>query len=389
MKALFSILFTILTAGISAQSYTRTVNDILDQPEKKSGIYRISGTYLKTAVVNMNYGQSDILSVMDRKELQNANIIQIDLVYTNFPKGQDISELNKQRILKMLSIRSDLIKSAGISWSVIRQMYCKDEAQAKMLFHGAVIYYQPEQSQALNSYELEQYAGLPEDDKVKITEETLKQFNDDPVILKVMERNTWNNPTIVADVTCSMSPYIKQTAFWFLLKLNKSKNANIVLFNDGDGKANHLKTVGSTGGLHSVATKEYMEFRELLLKSVSFGCSGDSDENDIEAILEAQKKYPKAEEIILIADNFSDMRDYRLISKIKVPVRVILCGTKYTINVQYLNLARETGGSVHSIEEDLNDLINKSEGDSFKFMGKKYTIKDGQIIEKISTTTRI
>ena len=389
MKTLTSILFLVLTLGLSAQNYLRTVNDILDQPEKKSGIYRIAGTYLKTAVVNMNYGESDILSVMDKKELKSANIIQIDLVYTDFPRGQDISELNKQRILKMLSIRPDLIKSNGITWSVVRQMSCKDESQAKMLFHGAVIYYLPEQSQALNSYELEQYEGLPKDDKVKITEESLKQFSDEPVILKVMERNDWKNPTIVADVTCSMYPYMKQTAFWFLLKMNKKESSNIVLFNDGNGIQNHLKTVGSTGGIHSVTTKDYNDFRELLLKSVSYGCSGDSDENDIEAILEAQKKFPNAKEIILIADNFSDMRDYRLISKINKPVRVILCGTKYRINLQYLNLARITGGSVHTIEQDLIDLIEKAEGESFTFMGKRYIISDGLIVEKVPTTTKI
>jgi hypothetical protein len=383
------MLFVFLTTGISAQSFTRTVDDILDQPEKKSGIYRISGTYLKTAVVNMNYGQSEILSVMDRQELQNANIIQIDLVYTNYPRDQDVSELNKQRILKMLSIRSDLIKTTGISWSVVRQMYCKDESQAKMLFHGAVIYYQPEQSQALNSYELEQYEDLPKDDNFKVTDKVLKQFNDDPVILNVMKRNNWKNPTIVADVTCSMSPYMKQTAFWFLLKMNKTEHANITLFNDGNGKENRLKAVGSTGGLHNVTTKDYLEFRELLMKSVSYGCSGDADENDVEAILEAQKNHPKAKEIILIADNFSDMRDFRLISKIKVPVRVIICGTKYTVNTQYLNLALQTGGSVHSIEQDLSDLVDKSEGDSFTFMGKRYEVKDGLIVEKVSKTTKI
>lgn len=389
MRNLISILFVILTTGLSAQSFTRTADDILDQPEKKSGLYRISGTYLSTAVVNMNYGSSEILSVMDRKELRNADIIQIDLVYTDFPRGQDISELNKQRILNMLSIRSDLIKSSGITWSVVRQMYCKDESQAKMLFHGAVIYYQPEQGQALSRIELEGYESLPKDDKKKITEESMKQFSDDPVVIKAMERNNWKNPTIVADVTCSMYPYMKQTAFWFLLKMNKKETANITLFNDGDGIDNALKRIGSTGGLHSVKTKDYMEFREVLLKSVSYGCSGDSDENDVEAILKAQKDNPDAKEIILIADNLSNMRDYSLISKINVPVRVILCGTKYRINLQYLNLARETGGSVHTIEHDLNDLISKAEGETFTFMGKRYTISDGMVIERTSPTTKI
>lgn len=389
MKTLISILFSILTVGLSAQKYVRTADEIIQQPEKKTAIYRISGTYLKTAVVNMSYSGSEILAVMDRIELQKADIIQIDVVYTNYPKDEDISELNKQRILKILGIRADLIKNRAITWQLFRQMSCKNESDAKLLFHGAVIYYQPQQTQALYEYEQNEYAGLPKDDKVKITEDSLKQFNDDPVIIKAMERNKWKNPTVVADVTCSMYPYMKQMAYWFLLNMNKKEEMNIVFFNDGDGKPNHLKEVGRTGGIHSATTKDYAEFRNLLLEAVSHGCSGDAAENDAEAVLKAQKIFPKATEIILIADNYAPIRDYELIMKIKKPVHVLLCGTKYGINIQYLNLARETGGSVHTLKQDLMNLIEKSEGDTFTFMGKRYIIQDGMIVEKIPNSTKI
>lgn len=388
MKALSSILFIFLSIGSFAQA-SRTADDIINQPEKKAGIYRISGTYLGTSVVNMNYGSSEILSVMNKKELQKVEIIQIDLVYTNYPKEQDITELNKQRILNMLSIRPDLIKNESISWSIVRQMYCNNESQAKMMFHGAVIYYLPEQSPALSFSETSQYNNLPKNDSVKVTEESLKKFKDDPVVIRAFARNQWKNPTIVADVTCSMYPYMEQTAFWFLLKMNKTEQANIVLFNDGNGRPNSSKRIGHTGGIHSVTSKDYAEFRKLLLKGVSYGCSGDSEENDVEAILEAQKKYPHAKEIILIADNLSRMRDYSLIKDIKVPVRVILCGTKFKINNQYLNLARKTGGSVHTINEDLTNLIDKAEGETFKFMNKSYIIQNGRIIENRREKTRM
>src|SRR5690554_3566559 len=94
MKALSSILFIFLSIGSFAQA-SRTADDIINQPEKKAGIYRISGTYLSTSVVNMNYGSPEILSVMDKAELKNVEIIQIDLVYTNYPKEQDITELKQ------------------------------------------------------------------------------------------------------------------------------------------------------------------------------------------------------------------------------------------------------------------------------------------------------
>src|SRR5690554_4027134 len=364
MKSLSSILFIFLSIGSFAQA-SRTADDIINQPEKKAGIYRISGTYLGTSVVNMNYGSSEILSVMDKAELKNVEIIQIDLVYTNYPKEQDITELNKQRILNMLSIRPDLIKNESISCSIVRQMYLNNET------------------------EITKNNNITKKYNIKITEENIKKFKDNPVIINAFKRNQWKNPTIVADVTCSMYPYMEQTAFWFLLKMNKTEQANIVLFNDGNGRPNSSKRIGHTGGIHSVTTKDYAEFRKLLLKGVSYGCSGDSQENDVEAILEAQKKYPHAKEIILIADNHSPIRDYSLIKDIKVPVRVILCGTKFNINNQYLNLARKTGGSVHTINEDLTNLIDKAEGETFKFMNKSYIIQNGRVVRNKREKTRM
>src|SRR5690554_4643938 len=106
-------------------------------------------------------------------------------------------------------------------------------------------------------------------------------------------------------------------------------------------------------------------------------------------LLEAQKKYPHAKEIILIADNHSPIRDYSLIKDIKVPVRVILCGTKFNINNQYLNLARKTGGSVHTINEDLTNLIDKAEGETFKFMNKSYIIQNGRVVRNKKEKTRM
>lgn len=382
MKIIISILFSILTLGLFAQKYQRTASEIVHQPEKKAGIYRISGTYLKTAVVNMSFGESDILSIMDKEKLQKADIIQIDLVYTNFPKGEDISALNKQRIIKIGKIRPDLITNRSIKWQLVRQMYCHNESQAKLLFHGAVIYYQPKQTKELSSVEQSEYKELPKNDKVKITKKSLKQFSNDPVIIKAMERNKWVNPTIVADVTGSMYPYMKQMAYWFLLKMNKKQESNFIFFNDGGDKPTHLKIVGATGGIYSESSTKYCVFRETLIEAVSHGCGGDTPENDVEAILKAQKEYPKAKGIILIADNHSDMRDYELITKIKKPVHILLCGTKYGINVEYLNLARETGGTVHTLKRDLTNLIEKSEGDTFTIMGKEYIIRDGEIVEK-------
>lgn len=382
MKPLFLSIALLANGCLLAQSKVRTIDDILNQPEKKTAVYKIANSYLKSAVINMSFGESSVLSVMNKTELKSADIVRIDLVFTDYPKTMDLKELNRGRIQKALEIRPDLVKDSLISWQMVRQMSCNNESEAKLLFHGVVIYYVAPQNAALSQQEQLEYQNLPKDGSYKVTPKDLKSFKDSTVLAAFTRNKQWKHPTIVADVTCSMYPYISQTAFWFLLKMNRKENCNIVFFNDGDGKPNHKKVIGQTGGIYNKSTNLYEEYHALLLEAVSKGCSGDAEENGIEAILEAQEKFPYSKEIIFIADNYADLRDFELISKIKIPVRVILCGVEFGVNVQYINLAHKTGGSLHTMEKDLNNLVDMSEGKTFVFLGKTYIILNGEVVLK-------
>jgi hypothetical protein len=118
------------------------------------------------------------------------------------------------------------------------------------------------------------------------------------------------------------------------------------------------------------------------MKTIRAGCGGDAPENDCEALLYAYKVAPKASEYILIADNLAPIKDIVLLEKLNKPVRIILCGTSYGISAEYLNLARKTGGSVHTMEADLENLIKKSEGEKFTFMNQKYRIEKGVVVKE-------
>ena len=166
------------------------------------------------------------------------------------------------------------------------------------------------------------------------------------------------------------------------LKLNPNNKNEYIFFNDGDGKSQHQKIVGKTGGFHYTNS---VVLDSLILKGFnakSFGCSGDGPENDFEAILKGIEHRDSPKEIILIADNYSDVRDYSLLEEIDIPVRIILCGLDNHVNEQYLNLAYHSKGSVHSIEEDLNMLKRLSYDSEIKFLGKTYIYTKGGFIFK-------
>lgn len=380
MKFLIIIL-SVTVLPLISNGQKRTVETILSQQEVKKKRYRLDAGYLDAIVINMSFGESAVVSMMDKANLKDASVFQIDIVFTDYPKNVDLNNLNKQRILKALEARKDLVIDKNVTWKLIRQMDCESEAEAKTLFHGVVIHYKKGQTEKVRETDRAFYDSiLPKNDSVVVKTEQLKQFRDTTVTAVFRRNKQWKNATVVADVTGSMSPYISQLALWFLYKLNHKEVTNLVLFNDGDDLKNELKITGKTGGIYTTSTNNYRDFVDLLQLTTSRGFGGDIQENVVESILKAQEIYPDSKEIIFIADNYAPIRDEQLIFKIKIPVRVVLCGTQLFANTQYLNLARKTGGSVHSIEQDLIDLSKLVEGKTFLFNRQMYIFKNGDII---------
>ena len=124
--------------------------------------------------------------------------------------------------------------------------------------------------------------------------------------------------------------------------------------------------------------EELVSTMELVIKK---GQGGDAPENVIEGIIYGLNKSGKVDNIILIADNWAKVRDIKLLPRIKVPVRVILCGVYegMAIDEDYLNIAYKTNGSIHTIEQDITNLMNQSTNKKFTINGVDYIIKNGRI----------
>lgn len=110
---------------------------------------------------------------------------------------------------------------------------------------------------------------------------------------------------------------------------------------------------------------------------MSNGSGGDVEENNVEALIKAMKAYPDAEDIIMIADNYATPRDLKLMDKINKPIKIILCGTQFGINVEYLNFAMKTKSSIHTIDSDIKTLATLREGERINIDGFIYEIKGG------------
>ncbi len=173
----------------------------------------------------------------------------------------------------------------------------------------------------------------------------------------------WPNKVIVIDVTCSMDPYVDQVLSWLAMKLSKNEKSQYIFFNDGDGKPNHEKVIGNTGGFHHTGDSYMASVLNTLYYAESFGCSGDAPENDLEALLYSTAYMDEYSELVLIADNNSSVRDIELLEHLDVPVRIVLCGFRTFVHPDYLEIAYHTNGSIHTIEEDILDLRARVDND--------------------------
>jgi hypothetical protein len=197
--------------------------------------------------------------------------------------------------------------------------------------------------------------------------------------------NKWKDKFIVVDFTCSMDPYMDEILLWCQLNLDNNETKNYLFFNDGDNIVNLAdKKLGNTGGFHYVFENTLDNIIDTLAvaRKLSPECSIDYPENNVEALIAAQKLLKKGAELIMIADNYSPVRDIELIDQVKHPVRIIVCGVEDEINEDLLEIAIKTKGSIHTLEEDFMNISKMKNGDEILINGNVYRYVNGRLFWK-------
>jgi hypothetical protein len=303
----------------------------------------------------MAYAQHEVANPQAWHRLSHRVIpYEIDLVFTMYPKDPKQWRTNYYDLLnermKTLFALDPAFNSPAIHWNMVLQTEPQDEAAAKALFHGFVIKYRPKDARVIN--DVRTAAELR--DLVSGTA-VIK----DSTVYRVMDRHPeWNNMLVVMDWTGSMYKHGAQLVQWYKIKRydDTSIVRHFVFFNDGNQKKTYQKRIGRTGGVYHSRNKTLDEILHTMEYVMEKGSGGDPPENDIEALLTGTQYLEGYESVILIADNKSEVRDIDLLSKVGKPVHVILCDAKTFIHPHYKRIARDTGGSLHTIDEDL--LIN-------------------------------
>ncbi len=365
MKILLSFSLLFFSLNVFCQS---KIDQILQISPTKVDKYEINSLDEAQCSLKMNYGSPIILNPQAiKEEFKGKRIEKIELIYTDFSRAKIFNQpkLNRKRLQELKKLDPALFKDETINWIPIAQTDLKSATQGADMFHGFVITFSTREGTS------------------KLEELIYSEALPDSTVLKIFDRHkNWKNLLVVADLTGSMSPYTAQVMVWLRLNAAKKKAAHFTFFNDGDTKATSEKAIGKTGGIYQSNADDFNKVLDLALLTMENGYGGDEMENDIEAIIAGLDQCKNCTDVVLIADNNANMRDFELIKQINKPVKVVICGSVNNwVNPQYLNLARDTKGSVHTIETDLIDLIKVNEGERIKIGMHEYIIKDGQFIE--------
>ncbi len=335
------------------------------------------------------------------RKMTNFRATEINLIYTKYPKNKELWRTNYRglmmnRLKELFRIDSSL-NSSEIEWNIVLQTACNTEPEAMRMLHGIEIYFEPiELSDTTITTEVD---SVPPAVKPNFASQESKldrmiKRSGGPTsnltAVNVLERHPeWKNSLVVMDWTGSMYGFGSKAMRWHLKNFEKSGITNVVLFTDGDSfKKGKL---GNFGGIIYSSASDPKKLVKLMRKNMRGHYNRETEENNIEGLLKGIAQFPDYDELIMIADNRSCMKDYCICDLLNVPVRIILCGTEYGVNPQYVNLAYKLGGSVHTLENDILGF------EAYKVQGTELVIESSVFVynpktdrfeEKIKTSKR-
>ncbi|AFM03841.1 hypothetical protein Fleli_1413 [Bernardetia litoralis DSM 6794] len=331
----------------------------------------IEGTFLFPT----SFGKIAVTNTSHSKLLDEVEIYRVELVYSKYPKTNNFQQiqqrkLNLARLNRLEKIAPQLFKS-NIEWEFVAHIV-NTAAHAKKLYHGFVVYYKMKESEKTIKEEtlevlensnseipIPTFAYNDESEEATFIKEGKQKSNS---TYQVFDRQDWKNVVVVCDWTASMYHFATPVLLWHNQKSSQNDTSsiqNFVFFNDGDDTPNKEKKIGSTGGIYATKTANVDEALQIMEKAKAAGTGGDFPENDIEALIYAQKNNPKAKSLVLIADNMASVRDIKLLeelTKSEIPVHILIARTEEIdlIRPEYWDIAIQTKGTIHTLKEDIS-----------------------------------
>jgi hypothetical protein len=368
----FFIINLLIIISLKVHSQSISIHFDIRADTVKVPIYKFTNNSDNKTFMSMSYGQYNLHTAARQQFLENKTIQKIELLYTDYPRGADHELLNKRRLAALYILAPHVFSDMRIEWTLVAQTSANNPNQAATMPHGFVISYRTEPSKTSSVVEAKSIKEIAFG----------KASFEDSTVYKVFKRNKWKKSLVVTDLTGSMAPYSGQLLLFYRQHTQDDIVKEFVFFNDGDNKPHKSKELGRAGGIYHTPATDVNKVVDLALLTMNKGHGGDSPENNIEALLTGIAKCPDCENIVMIADNWADVRDIALLSQIRKPIKIIVCGAKNgSINTEYFQIARATKGSIHLLDKDIYDLNKFTEGQTLKIGKHIFKVQNGVFVQ--------
>lgn len=318
---------------------------------------------------------------------KNKELISVEIIFSSYPKKpedwiRNYDSLLQARINAAIAL-DNRASDSEVSWKIIQQNKCNSDNEARELFHGLVFYYRNKST--VHVSEFIKQSDTAQWIQAQQTVENIVngiEIPEDSLVLEVLSRSEFRNMLVVTDWTGSMYPYGAQVLLWQKMQTERNAVKGYIFFNDGNRLPDQRKRIGGTGGIFYVKSDSLQRVQKTMTVVAKLGGGGDIQENNLEAVWKGMRICKGWTDIVMIADNTAPVRDMVLLPKITVPVHIILCGVNEHsgIHPNYLEIARQTKGTIHLIDKDISNLNTWKEGEVKEMYGRKYKLKRGKII---------
>ncbi len=332
----------------------------------------VEGTFLFPT----SFGKIEVTNTSHSKLLDEVEVYRVELVYSKYPKTNNFQKIQQRRL--NMSRLTELEKTApqlfkpNIEWVFVAHVV-NTSTEARGLYHGFVVHYNMKEVKKTEKNETPEIPNPTPNPEIPVPTFAYNNESEEATFIKegkpkpnstyqVFDRQDWKDVVVVCDWTASMYHFATPVLLWHNQKNNQNDTSsiqNFVFFNDGDATPNHQKKIGNTGGIYATKTGSIDEALQMMEQSKAAGTGGDFPENDIEALLFAQKNYPKAKALVLIADNMASVRDIQLLKELQqtqIPVHILIARTEEinAIRSEYWDIAIQTKGTIHTLENDIS-----------------------------------
>ncbi len=337
----------------------------------------IEGTFLFPT----SFGNIEVTNTSHAKLLDEVEIYRVELVYSKYPKTNNFQEIQQRRLnlarLEELEKTAPQLFRPNVEWEFVAHVV-NTAAEARELYHGFVVHYKMKE-QKIQKEEIKKQPEKPENPETPQNPEipvptfAYNNESEEATFIKegkpksnstyqVFDRQDWKDVVVVCDWTASMYHFATPVLLWHNQKNTQNDTSsiqNFVFFNDGDATPNNQKKIGSTGGIYATKTGSVDEALQIMEQSKAAGTGGDFPENDLEALIYAQKNYPQAKSLVLIADNMAAVRDISLLEQLaetQIPVHILITRNEEIdlIRPEYWDIAIQTKGTIHTLEKDIS-----------------------------------